>query len=76
MQWCLCVKKGCQTTLRALCTQIHKGEIPIMNMIPAAKLVFDYVVAAFAPPAPLLKFLQRCEKPKVVLSSTLDQNQE
>jgi len=47
-----------------------------MNMIPAAKLVFDYVVAAFAPPAPLLKFLQRCEKPKVVLSSTLDQNQE
>lgn len=58
MQWCLCVKKGCQTTLRALCTQIHKGEIPIMNMIPAAKLVFDYVVASFAPPAPFEIFAE------------------
>lgn len=27
-----------------------------MNMIPAAKLVFDYVVAAFAPPAPFRNF--------------------
>lgn len=29
-----------------------------MNMIPAAKLVFDYVVAAFAPPAPFEIFAE------------------
>jgi len=33
---------------------IYKGEIPIMNIFAATELVFDYVVAAFAPPAPFL----------------------